>query len=165
MDWKEIDNGVLVSSAGIVIHKSGKKMKSDYCFGYRGVQPNPGKSKRFRVHRLVAEAFIPNPENKPYINHKNFNRADNRVQNLEWCTAKENSQHTSMHKRFNTPKGENSVHAKLSAEQVNKIRNTFKSGCRTNGQRALGKRFGVSKSAIGLIINNKNWKNEHSHRG
>jgi len=62
--------------------------------GYQFVTLTKEKSKKnFYVHRLVAEAFIPNPENKPQVNHINGNKTDNTINNLEWVTNAENSRH------------------------------------------------------------------------
>ncbi len=61
-------------------------------YGYLRVELNK-KGNRFFVHRLVAKAFIPNTENKPFINHKNGVKTDNCVSNLEWCTNSENVKH------------------------------------------------------------------------
>lgn len=67
-------------------------LKQEINQGYARVLLSNNKNKKHkRVHRLVAEAFIPNPNNYPIINHKDENRLNNRVDNLEWCTWKYNS--------------------------------------------------------------------------
>jgi len=66
-----------------------------------------GKRSTKTVHRLIAQAFIPNPENKPQINHKNGIRPDNRLENLEWCTSSENNLHAYRTSKRKVLRGEN----------------------------------------------------------
>ena len=82
-----------ISDTGIVINKkTGRELKQQEKKGYLNVSLfKNGKKKTKLVHRLVAEAFIDNIKNYPQINHKNENTKDNSVDNLEWCTAKYNS--------------------------------------------------------------------------
>lgn len=91
--WKDtVVEGYKVSNFGRVMHwKKRLVLKTQHNIaGYKQVDIG---GRRFRVHRLVAMAFIPNPENKPQVNHINSLRADNRVCNLEWCTDLENRKH------------------------------------------------------------------------
>ena len=64
--------------------------------GYKliGLRKPKHKKKNFYVHRLVAEAFIPNPQNYTYINHKDYDRGNNNVDNLEWCTQSYNNKYS-----------------------------------------------------------------------
>lgn len=74
--------------------------------GYKEIILNaPTKKRVFRcVHRLVAEAFIPNPDDLPCINHKDENKTNNQVDNLEWCTHKYNSNYGTINKRLSEQK-------------------------------------------------------------
>ena len=122
---------------------------------YRGVcLCKQGTIIRRKVAKLVALAFIPNPENLPVINHKNGNKTDDNVGNLEWCSVKHNTRHAMRLGLLNC-RGEQNPGAKLTAMQVDRIRTLYADGDHT--QRQLGKLFEVSQRAIGRIVNRTHW--------
>ena len=83
-----------------------------------------GKSFCVQVHRLVAKAFIPNPSNKPMVNHRDLSRANNRVSNLEWVTRQENMDHAA----DVILKGEQCHTAKLTRDKVRQMRQRHAEG-------------------------------------
>lgn len=118
------------------------------------------KKKNYRVHRLVAETFISNPDNLPQVNHIDGNKQNNNVCNLEWVTCKQNIQH-SFKMGLSFVKGGETHHcAKLSQKQVDFIRNNYKFRDKNFSTVALANFFGVTPSTITLITKNKNWKKE-----
>ena len=106
------------------------------------------------VHRLIAQTFIPNPKNKEQVNHIDFNGLNNRLENLEWTTPKENSRH-SMH-RYIPPAGERNGQSKLTIESVLEIRKTDLAG--TLNKQELAKDYGVCVRTIDNIITRATWR-------
>lgn len=100
MEWRKIKNfeNYSVSNDGKVRNDitGGVLKPCSSKLGYRYVNPSQnGEVKKLYVHRLVADAFIPNPHKKCQVNHINGVKTDNRVENLEWCTSRENHLHRS----------------------------------------------------------------------
>ena len=105
------------------------------------------------VHRVIALTFIPNPENKRTINHKNGIKTDNRAENLEWFTDSENHQHAHLLGLMNPNKGEDHYNSKLNEFQIRVIRK-----CNDLNKTELGKIFNVIPQNIGCIKSRKTWK-------
>ncbi|MFM2567485.1 HNH endonuclease [Enterobacter sp. DN] len=112
-----------------------------------------------RVHRLVAEAFLPNPDGKPEVNHIDGDKANPSLRNLEWVTPHENRKHawdTGLRNRTHLPayKGEMQANSKLNDESVMEIRSLRSSGVSYG---VLSKRYGVSKRTIIRVVTGESW--------
>jgi hypothetical protein len=104
------------------------------------------------VHRLVAQAFIPNPENKEFVNHKNGIKDDNRVKNLEWVTRQENEYHA-VNTGLKSSVGANNNQSKLNDNKVKYILHNY-------GKVAdeyLCNKFGIHRSTLQRVVNRRIW--------
>ena len=121
-------------------YRSKKFLKpSDNGLGYLQVKlSKDGKTKTYKVHRLVAEAFIPNPLNLPQINHKDENRANNALLNLEWCDAAYNSNYSKAKKVICTENGEIFESIKEAAIKNNVSKSAICKACRGRLKTAAG---------------------------
>ena len=116
------------------------------------------KRKNSLLHRVFAEVFIPNPEGKPHINHKDGVKTNNDSSNLEWCSHKENMGHafsTGLTPRPKNGSGELSPASKLAAEDVAEIKERLKAG---EGGGSIANDYPVSRNAIYEIKAGRSWR-------
>ena len=141
--YEVTEDGLVYSNVGTRKALVGKTTRE----GYRMVVLTVDNKKIYKnVHRLVAENFLPNPENKPEINHKDGDKLNNKVSNLEWCTSSENQEHA---RDMGLQK------YKINIEIAEEIRELYSTGNWTHVN--LGLKFGLKKTNIGYIINNQRW--------
>lgn len=162
-EWRDVvgfEGFFLISSEGRLFSKRSNRLlklfknkRGYYCVATR-IGGRNGQTYCFKIHRLVAKAFISNPENLSTVNHINGVKDDNNVDNLEWMSVSDNTRHA-----FETGLS-NADHLreisfskrKLKDEDIRYIRNNCKPRCREFGLRALGIRFGVSHDTISRIV-------------
>lgn len=162
-EWRDIigfENTYRVSSIGRVLsvnyNKTGSsKVLTPFKVKGRYLQVTL-KGKRYSVHRLVAKAFIPNPNNLPYINHKDENGLNNSVDNLEWCTAKYNSNYGTCPRRIGASNQNSNTKKVYQYDLKGNLIREFKS--RSEASRATGVGLmGISMCCQGGHYQNGKW--------
>lgn len=128
--------------------------------GYLRIALNKnGQRKDFPIHRLVAQAFIPNPENKSEVNHKFGMKFDSYYENLEWTTPEENMKHAFKTGLVLRKSGVNHATAKLTNEQIKYIRENYIPRDPKFGAAALARKFNVGRSTILRVIHGESYSN------
>jgi hypothetical protein len=155
--WVQIkDFNYEINEQGVVRNTRTGKIRNPFNRkdGYIGIQLYVGKVLNFQLHRLIALAFIPNPDNKPQVNHIDSNRKNNDLSNLEWVSCSENVKHGYELGRASN-KGSKNGFSVLNEDDVLAIR---KRRSEDNlSYQTLANLYNVSYGCIAGIIQRKNW--------
>ena len=153
--------GEIASVAGRFGKPGIVRRQSTHKLGYKtinvkGYYPeNKKRLKNFLVHRIVAITFIPNPDNLPQVNHISGDKADNRVENLEWCTAQHNSLHSRATGLYVPIRGEQVKASPLTEEDVRDIRMFAAAGIKHVD---ISRLYPVKRQTINNIVNRYTWR-------
>ena len=110
------------------------------------------KNKKILIHRIVAQAFLSNPEKKAQVNHKNGDKTNNRIENLEWATCKENINHAIQIGIINN-KGENNAKAKLTDKDASEVKRLYLK--ENMKQRDIAKIFNISQTTVWSVVHGR----------
>jgi hypothetical protein len=153
--WNTIDGyeNYQVSSFGKVRNKNtGRILKQAMMGGYYCVGLSNKKTKTFSVHQLVSKAFIPNPENKPQVNHKDKNSLNNNLTNLEWVTNQENSKHRSNNVIQTTNQNLEIYKIDINKNEILEKYNSIEEAAKWILSEGLSKTFHSARSSISCSI-------------
>jgi len=162
--WKDVvgyEDYFQVSNTGKIYSKrTNKELKysvtqKGYCVFVTRFNGRNSPAKCFKIHILVAKAFIDNPENKLTVNHIDGNKLNNNVSNLEWATMSEQLKHAAELGLRQPKKGHDHIQSKLTKDDVKYIRENH----HQFSSRKLAKLFNVSKTTILSIINGTRYTN------
>ena len=155
----ESTNYVVSTDGRLYNTKTGKlkSMKTVSTNGYvKAYMYHNGRDYHTHIHRIVAKAFVPNPDNKPEVNHINGNKLDNNFKNLEWVTGSENIRHafkTGLIK--NIKRGSDSNFAKYTEDQIHLVCKLLQSNRHTIKE--ISEITGVSTTSVKCILNSDTW--------
>ena len=152
VDWDQYsvsEDGLVTGPRGLV--STHKNHKGYVCLNLRIAD---GRFKIFMLHRVVAYTHIPNPVGKPEVNHKDGDKQNNTVSNLEWCTHAENCAHAQATGLFVQNRGEDHGRSPLTSEDVEDIRHFRGWGI---SYPKLGELYGISKEAVYQIVKRQTW--------
>ena len=158
MEWRSISNKYECSDDGHIRNKKTKRILKEYNSCRDGYLRTQFDGKTRTVHRVIAKAFLPSDATKPYVNHKDGDKRNNHVDNLEWCTFSENIRHAYATGLNKGCPGEKNGHNILSHDDVIQIRNIYKPRDKEYGAKSLGKKYNVNPRTISAVALRRSWK-------
>lgn len=161
--WKDVpalSGRYEASETGEIRNKTTKHIRKQRMNKYGYCQINisrndgTGKSNTMLVHKLIAETFIPNPDQLPEVNHIDGDKSNNHVSNLEWCTKSDNQKHAHKLGLSHVYHGEDHPCAKLTNEEVKQVKQMYMEGV---SQQKIADFFHVSNTTVRRVLNGERY--------
>lgn len=153
---RSVDRIIEVTICGKVIqrHCKGHALTPNFDGKQHYLHVVLGKSGAHNIHRLVAEAFIPNPDGLPEVNHKDEDKTNNCADNLEWCDHRYNNRYGS---KMYASRGERNAMNTFSEDVIREIKRTYIPNDKEFGVSGLAKKYGISQTHVCAIIKGRRW--------